>query len=246
MRYSIILCALCICLILPFAASAQDSSQPTSVYSGSFGGGLALTGGNTDTKNFNLSLAVVRDPKTRNLVKFDALYLRGSQSNVLSLDKTSVVLRDEYTFSPKAFVFAQTDYLRDQFKAINYLIAPVAGAGFKFANTDDRKLTVSAGLGGIWEKNPGQVVRKSGSVNAGQNFSQKISTSATFTQSIATNWKTNDFSDSLTNFSMALTTSVMGKLEVKTEFIDSYKNRPATPGIKKNDTAFVTSFVIKF
>jgi hypothetical protein len=39
---------------------------------------------------------------------------------------------------------------------------------------------------------------------------------------------------------------VAGKLELKFEFLDSYKNKPASVTVKKNDTAFVTSFLMKF
>jgi putative salt-induced outer membrane protein len=246
MRYALILSAVCVCLVLTPRAYAQQPGTPTPLYAGSIGGGVALTGGNTDTKNFNLVFGIVRDPKTRNVVKLNALYLRGSQSDVLSLDRGSVTLRDEYTFSKRTFIFAQGDYLRDQFKAIRYLVAPVAGIGYKFADSDATKFAVSAGAGGIWEKNIGLPLSKSGSVNAGQTFAQKLSSTATFTQSIATLWKTNDFSDYLSNASVGLTTSIVRKLELKLEFLDSYKNRPATVGIKKNDTAFVTSFVVKF
>src|SRR5205814_3961223 len=110
------------------------------VYTGSFGGGLALTDGNSDTRNFNLAFALVRDPKTRNVVKVNALYLRGSQNKVLSLDRAALVLRDEYKLSGRTYVFGQTDYLRDQFKDIRYLIAPVGGIGYKLVDSDATKL----------------------------------------------------------------------------------------------------------
>jgi hypothetical protein len=35
-------------------------------------------------------------------------------------------------------------------------------------------------------------------------------------------------------------------IQLKLEFLDSYKNKPANPALKKNDTAFVTAFVLKF
>jgi putative salt-induced outer membrane protein YdiY len=247
MRYALVLSVVCVCLVLiPSIAYAQQPDAPTPLYSGSLGGGLAFTNGNSDTKNFNLVFGVVRDPTTKNVVKLNALYLRGSQSDVLSLDRASVTLRDEYSLSKRTFVFGQGDYLRDQFKAIRYLVAPVAGIGYKLADSDATKFALSGGAGGIWEKNIGLPISKSGSVNAGQTFSQKLSSTAMFTQSIATIWKTNNFSDYLSTASAGLTTSIVKKLELKLEFLDSYKNRPATVAIKKNDTAFVTSFVVKF
>src|SRR5262245_2766083 len=91
-------------------ATAQAPAEPTPLYSGNFGGGLALTGGNTDTKNFNLTAAIVRDPKTRNVIKANATYLRGDQNDILNLDRSAFNLRDEYTISGRTFVFGQLDY----------------------------------------------------------------------------------------------------------------------------------------
>jgi putative salt-induced outer membrane protein len=233
-------------IVTAHAALGQAAQGPPDVYTGSFGGGIALTGGNTDTKTFNLTFDLVRDPLTKNVIKAKAAYLRGNQNDVLNLDRATVNLRDQYTISGRTFVFGQLDYLRDQFKEIIFLWAPSAGLGFKLANTDATKFEVLGGAGGIFEKNPGTPTSKSGSVTAGENFQQKISSTAAFTQSLSTIWKTQDFSDSLTNFSVGLVTSVARKIDVKVEFIDSYKTRPPSETVKKNDTAFVTTFVVKF
>jgi|SRR5688572_18949396 putative salt-induced outer membrane protein len=229
------------------------AQAPEPVYSGSFGGGFAVTGGNTDTTNFNLAFELLRDPKTRNRIKVTALYLRGSQNDVVSLDRGTLTIRDEYTLSNRAFLFGQADYLRDQFKEIRYLIAPVAGFGYKLVNTDRAVLSVSAGAGGVWEKNFGRPVEKSGSLTVGQSFSYKLSSATTITQSlgtlsqsVGTLWKTNDLEDSFTNFSLGLSTSLTRRLQLKIEFIDSFKNKPANASIKRNDTALVTTFGVRF
>jgi putative salt-induced outer membrane protein len=222
-----------------------QAPAPDPHYTGSFGGGLALTSGNTDTKSFNLALSLVHDAKTRNIEKLTALYLRGTQNKILSVNRASVILRDEFKLSGRAFLFGQGDYLSDRFKDISYLVAPVGGLGYKFFDSDETKFQVSGGAGGIWEKNGGIAVEKSGSVSAGEDFSQKISSTSKFTQSIGALWKTKDFKDSLTNVSLGLTTSVSKRLELKVEFLDSYKNRPPNSTIKKNDTAFVVAFVFK-
>jgi putative salt-induced outer membrane protein len=240
-----ILCVL-ITTLCAASAAAQAPAEPTPLYTGSFGGGLAITGGNTDTKNFNLTAAVVRDPKTRNVIKLNAAYLRGDQNDLLNLDRTSFNLRDEYTLTGRTFVFGQVDYLRDKFKQIIFFWAPTAGLGYKLVDSTSTQLQVDGGAGGVLERNPGITSKKTGSVTAGQRFTHKFSSSASFNQSISSIWKTQDFSDSLTNFSVSLTTTVVGNLQLKLEFLDSYKNKPANPALKKNDTAFVTAFVLKF
>jgi putative salt-induced outer membrane protein len=239
---------LCILITALFAshAAAQAPAEPAPLYTGSFGGGLAITGGNTDTTNFNLTAAVVRDPKTKNVIKFNAAYLRGDQNDLLNLDRAFFNLRDEYTLTGRTFVFGQLDYVRDKFKQIIFFWAPTAGVGYKLVNNTSTQFQVDGGAGGVLERNPGVSSNKTASLVAGQRFSHKFSSAASFGQSISSIWKTQDFSDSLTNFSVSLTTTVVGNLQLKLEFLDSYKNKPANPALKKNDTAFITAFVLKF
>jgi len=124
--------------------------------------------------------------------------------------------------------------------------APTVGIGYKVTNTDATKFTVNGGAGGVLEKNPGIPSKNSGALTLGEQFQQKLSSTSAFTESLASIWKTNDFGDSLTNFSTGLTTVVSGKIQLKVEFVDSFKNRPPNSGIKKNDSAVVTTFVVKF
>ncbi len=243
-RYAGILSVFMSSVVMSSLAFAQAPAVPT--YTGNVGGGLAVTRGNTSTNNFNLTTALIVDPKTKNVIKANAAYLRSSQNDILNLDRTAVNVRDEYTVSGRTFVFGQLDYLRDNFKEIIFLWAPTGGVGYKLIRTDSTQLTVDGGSGAILEKNPGRETSRSGSLTAGERFNYRLSQSATFTESLATIWKTQDLADSLTNFSLGVTTTVVGNLQLKVEFLDSYKNIPATVLIKKNDTAFVTSFVLKF
>jgi putative salt-induced outer membrane protein len=216
------------------------------VYTGSFGGGFALTGGNSDTKNFNLTFDLVRDPKTRNVIKANASYLRGTQTDVLSLDRTAFNVRDEYALTSRLYTFGQIDYLRDRFKQIIFYWAPTGGLGYKLVNSDRTLLTIDGGGGGFFEKNPGLETTRSGSVTAGQRLNYKLSSTATLTQSVNNAWKTKDFGDYLTNFSVGMTSTIVRRVDIKLEFIDSYKRKPPNPTVKRNDTAFVTAFIMKF
>jgi len=233
-------------LLVSHSVYAQAPAAPPSVYTANVGGGFAITGGNTHTTNFNLTAGIVRDPKTRNVIKGTATYLRGSQNDILNLDRAAINIRDEYTISGRTFLFGQLDYVRDKFKEIIFLWAPTGGLGYKLVNSDATQLIVDGGAGGVLEKNRGIPSSRSGSVAAGQRFKQKLSATASLTESLSSIWKTNDFNDSLTNFSVAATTTLVGKIQLKVEFLDIYKNKPANPTLKKNDTAFVTAFVVNF
>jgi putative salt-induced outer membrane protein len=238
--------ALTLCLLTTPIVFAQAAPAATKLYTGSFGGGFAVTGGNTDTKNFNLAFDMVRDPKTKNLIKAKAAYLRGSENKFTNLDRAAAGLRDEYTVTGKMFVFGQMDYLRDRFKGIVFIWSPSGGVGYKLVDSDATKFEVSGGAGGILEKDSGFESAKSGTLIAGESFRHKLSTTATFTESETTLWKTKDYGDSLTTFSAGVTTSIAKKLELQLQFVDSYKNKPASALLKKNDTGVVLTFLVKF
>src|SRR5437016_4313814 len=120
----------------PICAQSQTPAAIPPVWSGDFGAGLAITNGNTDTRNFNASFGFVRDPKTRSVFRTNGLYLRGDSSDKIIANQMAFVLRDEINLSAKTFLFGQGIYARDKFKGIRYLFSPTAGIGYKFINTD--------------------------------------------------------------------------------------------------------------
>ena len=233
-------------LAVPATCSAQAPQAPPKVYTGNFGAGFSLTGGNSDTTNFNMSGEMTRDPKTRNVVKISGLYLRSSANDVETVDRLLLGFRDEYTLSRRTFVYGAFGYMRDPFKDISYLLNPQGGFGYKPILTDRAEMTVSGGAGGVWEKNSGTDVHASGSLNAGENITVKLTGTSKFIQSFAGLWKMSDFEDALYHFTVGVTTALFKQAELKVEFVDDYKNVTPNPDIKKNDTAFIVSFLYKF
>ncbi|HSU89309.1 MAG TPA: DUF481 domain-containing protein, partial [Terriglobia bacterium] len=91
----------------PAYSQAPQPTAPPPVWTGNVGAGLALTNGNTDTKNINISLGIVRDPKTRSVLRVNGLYLRGEKESELIVNQAQFTIRDEINISPRTFVFAQ-------------------------------------------------------------------------------------------------------------------------------------------
>lgn len=224
---------------------AQDAEQPPKHFTGNLGAGFSLTGGNTDTASFNASGELTYDPKTNNIMKFNGLYLRSSSNDEDTADRLSLGFRDEYSFSERVFAYGAVGYLRDPFKEISYLLNPQGGIGFKPVLNERAELTLLAGAGAVWEKNPETDVQTSGTLNAGENFTLKFSDTARMVQNFSALWKTENFSDALYHFDVALITSITSRAEVKIEFIDDFKNVTPDPSVKKNDTAFIFSFLYK-
>jgi putative salt-induced outer membrane protein YdiY len=213
---------------------------------GTASAGLALTSGNSDTLTFNVAVDVTRDPKTRNLMKWTGLFLRGEQEGSLVANRLSLAFRDQYTLNGRMYTFGQIDYLRDTFKLIDYLVAPTVGIGYKVLDTAPTKFSVDGGIGAVWEKNPGLDVSTSLALTAGERLEQALSTTATVRQAATALWKADDFSDGLYTFSIGVGAKMSNRLQLSIDLLDTFKNRPPTAATKKNDVALVTAITTTF
>ncbi len=233
--------------VLAVAVSAFGADAPPSKrWTGSAGAGLALTSGNTDTKNFNASAAAKYDPKTRFVFKAEALYLRGSTAGVRQVDRATADARGEYSLSDRAFAFGEVSYLRDPFKSITYLVGPVAGGGYRIIKSAACNLSVDGALGEIVQRNPAEGRTSNVALKAGQNLDWAISTSSRIVENLTGLWKTNDFADVLYHFDAGLTTTVASHLELKIAYAYDYKNRPVPRTLTKADSALFAAILFKF
>jgi putative salt-induced outer membrane protein len=233
------------------AAFAQQpcpcpAEPPPGDWVGSAGLGFSLNRGNTDTTNLNVTFDATYDPKKKDAWKLQGFYLRGETDGETSVDRLFLQGRYERSLTARAFAFGQLQYLRDEFKEIDYLFATSGGLGYKLVATDEVSLAVDGGFGVSWEKNPGFEVDTSAVVTAGDEFSWKLSPSATFAQTFAALWDADDFGDALYTFNVGLTTSIVKQVELKISLLDAYKTKPPTDLVKKNDVAFLTAVVYKF
>ena len=117
-------------------------------------------------------------------------------------------------------------YLRDSFKAIDYLISPTVGISRLLVKNDRSELAVDGGVGVVWEKNPGLELQTDGAVTGGQQFSHKLTATTEFKQTLAALWKMDDFGDALYAFSAGIAVSVTSGTQMKVEFLDTYKTKP--------------------
>jgi putative salt-induced outer membrane protein YdiY len=226
-------------LLLALPVIAQK--PPEKLWTGSIGAGLAITSGNTDTKSLNLSAAVKYDPHTRFVFKADALYLRGDSNGVTQVDKASADARGEESLSDRTFAFAEVSYLRDPFKGIDYLVAPLVGAGYRIIKSDRENLSVDGAVGGQFESGS-----TSGAVKGGENFDLALSATSKVTQKLTGLWKMSDFGDALYHFDAGLAASVTARSELKLAYAYDYATKPTLVGAKKGDSALFAAFLFKF
>jgi putative salt-induced outer membrane protein YdiY len=232
--------------ILWIAANVLEAQAPPPRWTSSVGAGVAITSGNSDTKNVNFSANTKYDPGTKLVFKADATYLLGESDGEKQVDKASASARGERSFSDRVFGFGEVSYLRDPFKDIDYFIAPVVGAGYRVIKSEARNLTIDGAVGVQTESNSTLGRTSSGAVKAGENLDWALSPSSKLTQKITGIWKTNDFGDALYHFDAGLVTTVATRLELKLAYLYDYKSKPVVATIEKGDSALFAALLFKF
>ena len=233
-------------IVLIVALPLFAQTAPVDPWASSIGAGLAITSGNSNTTNINLSANTAWDPKTDRLFKADALYLLGESNGEKQVDKSTAMARYERLFQARTFWFGEVQYLRDPLRQINYLVSPLAGAGVHVINTDARKLTFDGAVGAVVEDNDLFGRDTSGAVKAGESFEWTISPVSKLTQKLSGLWKADDFGDALLHFDAGLATSVATRLDLKLSYVYDYKTRTPSPEIEKGDSALFAALLVKF
>ena len=232
-------------LVQASTAVAQAPPAEPKIWTIAASAGLALTSGNSDTHTINAAYDITYDPKTRNMVKSDALLLRGETEGTTSANRLSVNVRDEFRIGARTFLFGQNQYLRDEFKNIDYLLAPGGGIGYRIFDSEATKLSVDTGIGAVWEKNPDVDVRTSGAVTVSEKFMRALTSTATITQAFSGLWKTKDWDDSLFAFGAGIAVAISARTQLKVEVLDTFKKLPPVPTVQQNDVAVLMAIVYK-
>ena len=238
-----------VCVALACSAPAMAQAPPPATppeltaWTVTAGAGLALTSGNTDTSTVNASYEVVYDPPAQYLIRSDGLMIRGKNEGALSADRLGLNVRSELRLSERAYVFGQNQFLRDRFKSIDYLLAPVAGLGYSVVETPKTTMAIDLGLGGVWEKNTGIDTAASGALTIGESLAQTLTATTSLTQSFSGLWKTTDFGDSLLMFNLGVSATVSTHTQLKVELLDTFKNEPPLATVQKNDVAVLIAIV---
>jgi putative salt-induced outer membrane protein YdiY len=246
MRTPPLLFVLSLWAITATTVSAQTTPPPEPPgWTGSAGAGLAMTSGNSDTSTVNAAYELKRDTGGLIVFRSGGLFLYGKSEDVLTSDRLSFDARLERKLGTRASVFGQLQYLSDEFKAIDYLVAPTVGLAYSLLKNERTEFVVDGGVGGVWEKNPDVDADLDGALTAGQKFSHKLTATTELTEKVIALWKMDDFDNALYTFGAGIAASITAATQLKLEVLDTYKARPPV-GVEKNDIATLVSFVYKF
>ena len=233
-------------MVLPNVATAQTPPPEPPGWTGSASAGLALTQGNSDTSTVNAAYELKRDAGGRLVFKSAGLLVWGKAEGELTSDRLALSGRLERKLNDRTALFGQTQYLRDSFKAIDYLVSPTLGLMRILFKNDRTELNADGGVGIVWEKNPDLELQTDGAVTAGQQFTHQLTSTTEVKEKINALWKMDDFEDALYTFGVGIAASISTRTQLKAEFLDTYKAKPPFEDVQKNDIAVLLSFVYKF
>ena len=232
-------------LLLAIPLTAQETS-PAKPWATSIGAGLAMTSGNRSTQNLNFSFTTEFDPKAVHVFRGEALYIRGNVEDVRTVDKSAAAARYERTIRDRAFAFTEASYLRDPFTNINYLVAPVVGAGYHFIRNTAMQLTVDGAFGATIQHDDARGRRANQAWKAGESFEWNLSEATRLTQKLSALISGEDPADALYQLEAALATTVVRQIELKVSYRYDHKTRPPLATVKKGDSALFVALVYKF
>jgi putative salt-induced outer membrane protein YdiY len=233
----------------PNTAIAQTAAAPPPPppgWAGSASAGLALTQGNSDTSTVNAAYELKHDSGGPMVFRSAGLLVWGKAEGALTSDRLALSGRLERKLNARTSVFGQTQYLRDSFKSIDYLVSPTVGISQILLKNARTEFNVDGAVGVVWEQNPGLELQTDGAVAAGQLFTHKLTGTTELKERINALWKMDDFGDALYTFGLGLAASISTNTQMKAEFLDTYKAKPPFDTVQKNDIAVLLSFVYKF
>jgi len=244
--WSAMVCGLLAGVSPAMAQTAAAPPPPPPGWTGSFGAGLAQTKGNSDTSTLNAAYEVKRDAGTPFLFKSTGLFIRGSAEGELVTNRVLLDARADRKVGSYTSVFGQVQYLRDEFKRIDYLVSPTVGLAQQLMKNARTSLAVDAGVGVVRERNPGLDIRTSGAVTASQSFSQKLTSTAELTQRASALWKMDDFDDALYIFGAGISANLTKSTQMKVELLNTFKSKPPSSAVQRQDLALLVSFVYRY
>jgi putative salt-induced outer membrane protein YdiY len=163
----------------------------------------------------------------------------------LNIDRAAFNVRADYRLTPRLSAFGQVAYLRDRFKEIDYLVSPTGGLSYKVLPGPRVTWTTDGSVGLVTEKNTGLDVETDGALLGGERLEIKLSENARILHGFSGLWKMDDFDDSLYITSIGVAASLFTNAELKVELLDTYKNKPTSALLEKNDVSFLFSVVYK-
>ncbi len=128
-------------------ALANDFTTFTNGWKGSVEAGADYANGNTNKSNFRSALNLKQELQYwENTIEAKARI--GKTEGVRSEETYRIKGETDYKFSQNTYVFAEGEYVNDQFSGFEYRITEALGAGHKLYDINNFRLDIKGSVGG--------------------------------------------------------------------------------------------------
>lgn len=205
--------------------------------------GLTLTRGNSDTSLFTTNLALTKKVDTSEQLA-GLSYAFGGQDGDVVTDELSGFYNFNKLLTNNNYYGFRLEGRRDDIAQIDYRIQATVLYGKYFIKNDDTTFSVEGGPGFTTESFDGED-QNNAHIYIGENYSNKLTSNTTLTQSLATYTDLDDLSGYNFVFSIALETQMNEAMSLKISIQDKYESKPAD-GAERNDLRLISGISYKF
>jgi putative salt-induced outer membrane protein len=239
----------------PSAPPPPPPPPPMHVWTGAGQLGFVASQGNSPAKSANavLDASYTAQPWTH-MFHFDFLYSESAE--IVSAERWDALWQSNYNLTSDLFVFGQARYGHDLFDGFQYQATGTAGFGYNFIKTASITLSAQLGAGYLAQRPEALMKNAAGAVTertleasqngaivtAGLNYSQKISSTTTLTDSLLVYGGSGN---SLITNNLALVVKMSTKFALSLGY-NIQDNTQPPPGLKSLDTFESVNLVYSF
>lgn len=263
-RFALTVATLAALVVLPMGSAARADDEPkpeTQHWTGSFGLGLSLTSGNSDTVLFTV-LADGTRQWNKNLLRLGLTVSYGESDNEVNNEKAAAAADYQRLTDGRWYWGGNVSAYSDAIADIELRVKVGPNVGYYFIKTDLTKLSAEIGPSWVIEKtdvehpnqpappppNPDFVTsewRNYWALRAGQRFERQLTKTSKIWQALEILPQIDDFNNFIVNAEVGAEAALNSKISLRVVFQDSYDNQPA-PGKESNDIALISSVVYKY
>jgi putative salt-induced outer membrane protein len=235
---------LALCAISPPAPADELQGKP---WSDEAELSFVSTGGNSDVQTLSAKNLYKLEFYENYVFIWRLEALNGKTDDVLSAERYFTDLRLEYSLSERAYLYANTGWLRDTFAGLDARTNLSAGGGYRFLDGPDSFFKLEAGVNSVKESYTVEADnRRSTEGRVFGEYVYHFTKKNKFSQSIES---LHDFSDSeryRLNSDTALTAALNNRFSLRISYQIKYNHRPVPATLERSDTVVSTAIVANF
>jgi putative salt-induced outer membrane protein len=217
---------------------------PPSKFTGSAELAIAVTTGNTTTRNINTALDLSQQWGHWSL-DFKGRYFGNSNDSNMTAEQTSLELKGLRSLTPRSDLFTDLYFLNNRFSGIEYQVTPDFGFGYEWIFSDPLQLRTETALGATAEKNTKGQTESYPIARFGFLFAWKLNERSDFSHETIAFTSLAESKSWRLRSETSLATDLTSILAMKISYRYEFNNSPPE-GKLKEDSVTSTALVLRF